>query len=508
MRSVNRWWIAVAGVCMQMALGAGYAWSVFRIPLVKEFGWSISQVSLTFTISWFFLGATAFLGGLWLNRSGPRIVAMVAGLMWGGGVFLASFAAHKLWLLYLTYGVIGGIGLGMGYIVPVTVLVKWFPERRGLITGIAVGGFGAGSLIAAPLAGRLMQSVGVMPTFMYLGIAYGVVAICAGFFMRVPPEGWKPAGWTPTAAQVSQRSDRDYTLGEALRTWQWWALCGLMSINTIAGVSVVSQAAPIFQELGKVSAVTAASFVGIISLGNGLGRVLWSWISDVTSRKTAFFAMYLIQAVLFWTFHSIASPTLLFARHFRHPGLLRRRVRDHSSLRGGLFWPSQRGTDFWVDVASVGVPRRIRSSAIRLPAAIDRRLQPGAVPDRESDDRGDDTSGSRFATARPQDRKGSGRWRRSGFSSCAWKRGLGLARIGVKQLATNSCFPARAKQRCAPGASCDPACRYSERRLDPGPAIPRTIEIWDTTKRGIACPVRPILSDHTRARRGRRPLTA
>jgi len=296
---------------MQMALGAGYAWSVFRIPLVKEFGWSISEVSLTFTISWLFLGFSAVLGGLWLNRSGPRMVGMVAGLLWGGGVFLASFSAHKLWWLYLTYGVIGGTGLGMGYIVPVAVLVKWFPERRGLITGIAVGGFGAGSLIAAPLAGRLMQSVGLMPTFAYLGMAYGVVAVCSAWFMRNPPERWKPAGWTPTAAQVSQRSDRDYSLGEALRTWQWWALCALMSINTIAGISVVSQAAPMFQELGKVSAVTAASFVGIVSLGNGLGRVFWAWISDITTRKAAFFAMYLVQAVLFWTFHSITSPTLL-----------------------------------------------------------------------------------------------------------------------------------------------------------------------------------------------------
>jgi MFS transporter, OFA family, oxalate/formate antiporter len=311
MPSVNRWWIAVAGVCMQMALGAGYAWSVFRIPLVKEFGWSISQVSFTFAISWMFLGFSAVVGGLWLNRSGPRIVGMVAGLLWGGGVFLASFSAHKLWWLYLTYGVIGGTGLGMGYIVPVAVLVKWFPERRGLITGIAVGGFGAGSLIAAPVAGRLMQHVGALPTLAYLGIAYGVIAFCSGYFMQNPPEGWKPAGWTPTAAQVSQRSDRDYSLGEALRTWQWWALCALMSINTIAGISVVSQAAPIFQELGKVNAVTAANFVGIVSLGNGLGRVLWAWISDLTTRKAAFFTMYLIQAVLFWSFHSITSPLLL-----------------------------------------------------------------------------------------------------------------------------------------------------------------------------------------------------
>jgi len=312
MGSLNRWWIAVAGVCLQMALGAGYAWSVFRIPLVKEYGWSIAQVSATFTICWFFLGCMAVLGGLWMNKSGPRVVAMFAGLLWGGGVFLASFSAHKLWWLYLTYGIIGGTGLGMGYIVPIAVLVKWFPEHRGLITGIAVGGFGAGSLIAAPSAGKLLQTVGLMPTFAYLGIAYGVVAICAGFFMQNPPEGWKPAGWSPTAAQMAQRSDRDFALPEALRTWQWWALCGLMSINTMAGLSVVSQAAPIFQEIGKMSAATAASLVGVISIANGLGRVFWAWISDLTGRKTAFIIMYLIQAVLFWTFHSIGSAMLLF----------------------------------------------------------------------------------------------------------------------------------------------------------------------------------------------------
>jgi MFS transporter, OFA family, oxalate/formate antiporter len=308
---VNRWWIAVAGICLQMALGAGYAWSVFRIPLVRQFGWSIAQVSFTFTITWFVLGCTSVLGGLWMNRKGPRIVAVVAGLLWGGGVFLASFTAHKLWLLYLTYGVIGGTGLGMGYIVPIAVLVKWFPERRGLITGIAVAGFGAGSLISAPLAGRLLESAGLMPTFAYLGLGYGVVAVCAGLFMQNPPEGWTPKNWIPTAAQRAQRSDRDYTLPEALRTWQWWALCGLMSINTMAGLSVVSQAAPIFQEMGRVSAVTAASLVGVISVGNGLGRVFWAWMSDVMGRKAAFLTMYLVQALLFWTYHLIAAPALL-----------------------------------------------------------------------------------------------------------------------------------------------------------------------------------------------------
>lgn len=316
MRSMNRWWIAVAGVFLQMALGAAYAWSVFRIPLVRQFGWSIAQVSLTFTICWFCLGLTAALGGFWLHRSGPRLVAVIAGLLWGGGVFLSSYSAHKLWLLYCGYGIIGGTGLGMGYIVPIAVLVKWFPDRRGLITGIAVGGFGAGALIAAPVAGALIRSVGLMPTFAWLGVGYGVVAVVSALFMQNPPEGWHPAGWQPSAAQLSQRATRDFSLGESLRTWQWWALCGLMSINTTAGLSVLSQAAPIFQEMGRLSAETAATLVGVISIGNGLGRVIWAWISDVTSRKAAFFAMYAVQVVLFATYHFIGSPLLLTVATF------------------------------------------------------------------------------------------------------------------------------------------------------------------------------------------------
>ena len=311
MRSLNRWWIAVAGVCLQMALGAAYAWSVFRIPLTKEFGWTISEVTLTFLISWFFLGVNSFLGGLWMKRVGPRVVATVAGLLWGGGVFLASFSAHKLWWLYLTYGVIGGTGLGMGYIVPITVLVKWFPDRRGLITGVAVAGFGAGSLFSAPAAGWLMRHVGLLPTFAYLGVAYGIIAVAAGSFMRNPPEGWTPEGWTPSAKHISQRCERDFTLGEALSTWQWWAICLLMSVNTMAGLSIVSQAAPIFQEMGKASAATAAGLVGVISVGNGVGRIFWAWISDLTTRKTAYFAMYLVEAILFWRYHSISSLTVL-----------------------------------------------------------------------------------------------------------------------------------------------------------------------------------------------------
>ena len=171
--------IAVAAVLMQMALGAVYAWSVFRNPLATRFGWSNAEVTLTFTITILVLGFSAFPGGLWMNRRGPRIVAITGGVLYGMGVFLASFADHRLWWLYISYGLMGGIGLGFGYIVPVAVLVKWFPDRRGLITGVAVGGFGAGALVTAPIATRLIESVGVLRTFAYLGVAYATQALSA-----------------------------------------------------------------------------------------------------------------------------------------------------------------------------------------------------------------------------------------------------------------------------------------------------------------------------------------
>lgn len=307
----NRWSIALAGVFLQVALGAVYAWSVFRTPLAKQFGWTISEVTLTFTISIFVLGVASFFGGLWLNRVGPRIVAMTGGFLYGAGVFLASFSNHKLWWLYLSYGVIGGVGLGFGYIVPVAVLVKWFPDRRGLITGIAVGGFGAGALITAPVATRLIQRVGVLSTFAYLGIAFLIVTVVCGYFMQNPPEGWKPAGWAPTASQVSQRATSDYTLGEALKKWQWWALWLLLFLNTTAGISIISQEAPMFQELGRISAAVAAGMVGVVSIGNAFGRVFWAWASDMITRKATFFVMFLIQVVLFWIFPGLSSVAAL-----------------------------------------------------------------------------------------------------------------------------------------------------------------------------------------------------
>lgn len=307
----NRWGIALAGVFMQIALGAVYAWSVFRDPLMRQFHWTISEVTLTFTIAIFVLGFASFFGGLWLNRKGPRIVAITGGALYGLGVFLASFSADKLWWLYLSYGLIGGIGLGFGYIVPVAVLVKWFPDKRGLLTGIAVGGFGAGALVTAPVATRLIRSVGVLPTFAYLGIGYLIVTVIAGYFLVNPPPDYRPPGWTPSALQTSQRAARDHTLNEALRTWQWWVLWLLLFLNTSAGISVISQESPLFQTLAGVTAVTAAAMVGIASMGNALGRVFWAWVSDLVTRRMTFLIMFLIQVVLFWIYPNLHTASVL-----------------------------------------------------------------------------------------------------------------------------------------------------------------------------------------------------
>jgi OFA family oxalate/formate antiporter-like MFS transporter len=316
MSNTNRWGLAAAGFLMQMALGAVYAWSVFRIPLAKQFHWSIEEVTFTFTVSIFVLGVACFFGGLWLNRKGPRVVALTGGFLYGLGVFLASFSAKKLWWLYLSYGVIGGIGVGFAYIVPIAVLVKWFPDRRGLITGIAVGGFGAGALVTAPVATRLIQSVGVLQTFAYLGIAYLVITMGTGLCMMNPPDNWRPAGWSPTVIQSAQRAAKDYTLGGALKTWQWWALWSLLFLNTSAGISIISQESPMFQEIGKVSAVVAAGMVGLVSIGNAAGRIFWAWISDGVTRRWAFVTMFLIQARLFWLLPVSSSVGLLTVLSF------------------------------------------------------------------------------------------------------------------------------------------------------------------------------------------------
>jgi OFA family oxalate/formate antiporter-like MFS transporter len=292
--------IAVAGVVMQVALGAVYAWSVYADPLAQAYGGaSATAVNSTFSITIFTLGVAAFVGGLWMGNSGPRVVALTGGVLYGLGVFLAGFAGGSLPLLYLTYGLMSGIGIGLGYIVPVATLIKWFPDKRGFITGVAVAGFGGGAFVTALVAKSLVSSVGPFRTFTILGIVYLVMVVGAALFMRNPPEGWRPEGWEPDTTERSDRSGVDYDLGGALRTWQWFALWALLFLNVTAGISIITVASPMAVEIAGVSATVAAGLVSIISIANASGRFLWAWFSDAIGRKWVFFVMFLLQAVLF-----------------------------------------------------------------------------------------------------------------------------------------------------------------------------------------------------------------
>jgi OFA family oxalate/formate antiporter-like MFS transporter len=284
---------------MQVALGAVYAWSVFREPLATAYGGaSVTAVNTTFSITIFTLGFAAFAGGLWMGRSGPRIVALTAGVLYGLGIFLAGFAGNSLGLLYLTYGLIAGAGIGLGYIVPVATLIKWFPDKRGFITGVAVAGFGGGAFVTALIAKRLVSSVGAFQTFTILGIIYLVMVVGAALFMRNPPEGYRPPGWEPDTAAGGDTSGVNYDLGGALKTWQWFALWALLFLNVTAGIAIITEAAPMAETIAGVSAVVAATLVSIISVGNALGRFFWAWLSDAIGRKWVFFIMFLLQAVL------------------------------------------------------------------------------------------------------------------------------------------------------------------------------------------------------------------
>jgi MFS transporter, OFA family, oxalate/formate antiporter len=297
----RRWLVAGAGVLMQLALGAIYGWSVFVTPLEQLNGWSRTQVTLTFTIALFVLGIAAFGGGIWVDRRGPRIVGVTAGLLYGLGVFLAGFAPGNLLLLYLSYGLLGGVGLGLGYIIPVATLVRWFPDRRGLIGGIAVAGFGGGALVTALVGPGLIGAFGVWTTFKILGIGYGALIVLSACVLRAPPAGYAPRGRSAVARIAIQAPTDEFTMGAALQSWQWYALWLILFLNVIPGAAVISVAVPMAQDLTAVSASSAAGLVITNAIGNVAGRIVWSAISDRVGRKPVFVALFVVQAlVLLW----------------------------------------------------------------------------------------------------------------------------------------------------------------------------------------------------------------
>ncbi len=307
----NRWVLAIAAFLMQLALGSVYAWSVFLNPVIALYHTTRLQANLTFSIVLLALGITAGFGGYLNNRFGPRVVATAGGILYGLGVLLAAFAAPNLLVLYLTFGVIGGIGIGLGYIVALAMLIKWFPDRRGFITGLAVAGFGGGAVITGLLAAALIKSVGVGSTFLYLGIAYLVVIVVVAQFFRTAPDGYAPAGWTPSARQQADRSVREYTLSGALRLPRWYLLWLILALNVTAGAAVISVASPLAQKFTGVGALTAALIVSVISIFNAVGRLFWGWLSDAIGRPFTFLSLFVIQLIVFAIMPSISSFTLL-----------------------------------------------------------------------------------------------------------------------------------------------------------------------------------------------------
>jgi len=288
---------------MQICLGAAYGWSVFVAPLVSMTGWTLTQVSLNFTFAIAFLGLGTIIGGLWQDRSGPRPVATVAGVIYGISYLLAGWFAsqHSLWGMYFSYGCLGGIGMGMGYITPVATITKWFPDRRGLMTGVAVAGYGAGALIMSPFAARSIAARGVPLTFEILGVVYLIVVVLAAQFYRNPPVGWRPEGWQPSGAVATAASTYDFSVAEAMRTPQFWMLMLMLFLNVSAGIMIISQASPMAQQLVHMTPLAAAGMVGLISIFNGAGRVFWAFVSDYIGRARVYFLLYAIQAVVLFT---------------------------------------------------------------------------------------------------------------------------------------------------------------------------------------------------------------
>jgi MFS family permease len=305
----NRWLVTPAALAIHLSIGQAYAMSVFKKPLVEHFGTNLTPIAVIFSLSMVMLGLSAAVAGTWIEAAGPRKAMCVAALCWPGGfaVAAAGVATHQLWLVYLGYGVIGGIGLGIGYISPVSTLIRWFPDRPGLAAGLAIMGFGGGALIASPLSDRLLHFYapdprdGIVPTFLTLGALYFVVMMLAALTVRVPPERWVPKGWSPKKrARHRSFADGDVTAANAVKTPQFWLLWIVLFCNITAGIGILEQAAPMIQDFfPRVSATAAAGYVALLSLCNMTGRVVWSATSDYIGRRHTYIGYLALGALLY-----------------------------------------------------------------------------------------------------------------------------------------------------------------------------------------------------------------
>jgi MFS family permease len=364
----NRWLVPPAALCIHLCIGMAYGFSVFWLPLSRAIGvtaaktcpdmslvqelftttcdWKVASMGWMYTLFFVLLGIAAAVWGGWLERVGPRKAGFVSALCWCGGLFLGAIgvATHQLWLLWLGSGVIGGIGLGLGYISPVSTLVKWFPDRRGMATGMAIMGFGGGAMIGAPLANLLMNyfksptSVGVWETFTAMGVIYFAFMMIGAFRYRLPPAGWRPEGWTPPAKANAMISQKNVHLKDAHKTPQFWLIWWVLCLNVSAGIGVIGMASPMLQEIfaGKLIGLPdvgfnalnatqkatiagiAAGFAGLLSLFNIGGRFFWASLSDKIGRKNTYYTFFVLGIVLYAlapTFAAMGSK-LLFVLGF------------------------------------------------------------------------------------------------------------------------------------------------------------------------------------------------
>jgi len=346
----NRWLVPPAALAIHLSIGMAYGFSVFWLPLSKAVGidaplacaedvgflarlfvtdcdWKVSDLGWMFTLFFVLLGTSAAVFGHWLEHAGPRKAGALAAVCWGGGLLLTALGVytHQLWLMLLGSGVIGGIGLGLGYISPVSTLIKWFPDRRGMATGMAIMGFGGGAMIGAPLANTLMNyfatptSVGVWETFATMGVLYFIAMMIGALGYRVPPSGWKPEGWTPPAGNgKAMITNRHVHVNEAHKTPQFWLLWAVLCLNVSAGIGVIGMASPMLQEVfggaligvqGKLSelssdqlmqvAAIGAGFAGLLSLFNIIGRIGWASSSDHLGRKLTYVIFFALGFVLY-----------------------------------------------------------------------------------------------------------------------------------------------------------------------------------------------------------------
>ena len=312
----NRWLIALSAIAIHLSIGGAYAYSVYKLPIVEEMGWTGTQVTIAFTIMMGLAGSSAALFGSFVEKSGPRKSATIAAILFGLGQVGSGVAIllDSVVLYWLTYGLLSGVGMGIGYISPVSTLVKWFPDRRGLATGMAVLGFGAGALITAPVAASLMTSVGISNTYFILGAGYFIFMMLGASYIAPPSENWLPKGMENAvkSGRKSIKLDlRQFTAKQAVKTKHFWMLWSMKLINTTAGIMMISVASPMSQEVVGLSVAGAAALVGIMGMFNGGGRLAWAAASDYIGRSNVFVIFFVIQLTAFLTLPNTTN-VLLF----------------------------------------------------------------------------------------------------------------------------------------------------------------------------------------------------